>query len=103
MIKYIPEDFQQLLLQLANQSIQNGELDPSWKLALIKMIPKTKNKREDSKNYRPFSLLSCIGKLIERIIEAHLYNYIESKNLPIHQQSGFRQSRRTADNLIYLS
>ncbi len=103
MLKHLPDNFQYILLALANKTIQDSELDPSWKIAHIRMIPKTPNHRDDPKNYRPISLLSCIGKLIERIIQANLYNFIESKNLLIHQQSGFRQLRRTSDNLVYLT
>ena len=49
------------------------------------------------------SLTSCIGKLIERVINKRLYNYIESKNLLVPQQSGFRRKRRCADNLLLIT
>ena len=62
-----------------------------------------KDDKSDPNNYRPISLTSCIGKLIERVINKRLYNYIESKNLLVPQQSGFRRKRRCADNLLLIT
>ena len=32
-------------------------------------------------NYRPISLLSCLGKLMERVVYKHLYNHLMAENL----------------------
>ena len=66
------------------------------------MIPKKGSPTQDPSNYRPISLTSCLGKLLERIIYTRLYNYIERNFLLIQEQSGFRKHRRTADNLFFL-
>jgi hypothetical protein len=57
-----------------------------------------KDDKSDPNNYRPISL----GKLIVRVINKRLYNYIESKNFRF-QISGFRIKRRCADNLLLIT
>ena len=51
-----------------------------WKLANV--IPIFK-KRDDSQlyNYRPVALLSCTGKLQERIDFKNMYNFLFDNNL----------------------
>ncbi len=62
-----------------------------------------KQPASDPNNYRPISLLSCLGKLIERIVAQRLAKFLEANRLLVPQQSGFRRNRRTTDNLVFLS
>ena len=103
MLKNLPRNIEYLILDLINLSFQTNSLASIWKKASITMIPKTTINRNDPKNYRPISLLSCLGKLIERVIHQRLYNLTESKGLLTFQQSGLRQKRRTANNLTFLT
>ena len=53
--------------------------------------------------YRPISLLSCIGKVVERVMKNRLYPFLESNKLIVKEQSGFRSKRGTADNLVFVT
>ena len=50
---------------LFTESLRTGELPRAWKLAIITPLFKSGN-REDVSNYRPVSLTSSIGKLLEK-------------------------------------
>ena len=59
-----------------------------------------KGPKELSSNYRPISLLSCIGKLKERLIYKHIYNHLISNNLIYEKQSGFLTGHSTVYHFI---
>jgi hypothetical protein len=67
------------------------------------MIPKKGRMSSDPTQYRPISLLSCIGKLVERVARTRLVKFLEANNLIIKQQSGFRHRRSTTDNLLFVT
>ena len=67
------------------------------------MVPKPGKNHKEAKNWRPISLLSCLGKLYERIITSRLNAYLEQKNLLSIFQSGFRKGRMTSEQLFRLS
>jgi len=73
----------------------------SWKLANVTPIYK-KNDKQSIKNYRPISLLPICGKIFEKIIFNNLYNYFNANNLITKNQSGFRPSDSTTNQLLYL-
>lgn len=56
------------LLRVINISYDTGKLPKSWKEASIVPIPKP----NDTGNHRPISLLSCLGKMAEKIILTRL-------------------------------
>ena len=41
--------------------------------------------------------------MAERVIKNRLYSFLEGKNLIINEQSGFRNKRGTADNLLFMT
>ena len=51
-------------------------------------------------NYRPISLLSCIGKLMERLVYKRIYNHLTVNNLIYKNQSGFLRGHSTVYQLI---
>ena len=53
-------------------------------------------------SYRPISLTSTIGKLMERLVTNRLNWFLEKNLLLNNNQSGFRQGRSTQDNIIRL-
>ena len=53
--------------------------------------------------YRPISLLSCVGKVAERVVKNRLYAFLENSKLIIKEQSGFRNKRGTSDNLLFMT
>ena len=55
---------EQRLLELCNMSLQSGRLPAPWKQQVTIPIPK----RGDMANPRPISLISCIGKTMERMM-----------------------------------
>jgi hypothetical protein len=95
-----------LLKELINLTITQSKIPSVHKTAKLKMIPKKNAGSKNPNDYRPISLTSCIGKLIEKIISARLYEFVDSKldkKLLIKQQSGFRKGRGAHDNLVYLT
>ena len=52
-------------------------------------------------NYRPISLTSIIGKLMETILRDQIVKHLESYNLINDSQHGFRRGRSCLTNLLY--
>jgi len=103
MLKNCPPCFRELLLKLINQSIGTKLLSDEWKIACVTMIPKKDGYSKDPTCYRPISLTSCLGKLVERMVANRLVSFLEENNLLIKEQSGFRRHRGTNDNLLFLT
>ena len=63
-----------------NRSLQQGYFPSAWKTANVLPIHK-KDEKSLPSNYRPISLLSSSGKVMERCVHKHLYNYVTSHQL----------------------
>ena len=53
-------------------------------------------------NYRPISLISCVGKIMERVIYKNVYNYLVRDKLIYEHQSGFLLKHSTIYQLLEL-
>ena len=73
-----------------------------WKEARVVPIHK-KSSRNDPRNYRPISLLSVVGKVLERIVAEAITQHLDTNDLLSHQQHGFKPGRSTSDLLLLLS
>ena len=90
------------LLALYNSSFALGYVPSAWKLAHIILIHKPDKDPQEPSSYRPISLLSCVGKVMERIVKHRLNQHAEENRLLPEYQAGFRQKRSTTDNLLQL-
>ena len=84
---------------LFNKSICQKTFPNCWKQANIIPLFKKDDKSIPS-NYRPVSLLSCVGKVLERIIFKNVYNFLYSSNIFYKYQSGFVPGHSTVSQLI---
>ena len=82
------------LCLLFNKSLFLEIFPSSWKSAKVMPLFK-KGDTSFSCNYRPISLLSCIGKLMERCVHKYLHNYLHANNLIYEKQSGFLPGHST--------
>jgi hypothetical protein len=53
-------------------------------------------------NYRPISLISCVGKIMERVVYKNVYNYLVRNKLIYEYQSGFLPKYSTIHQLLEL-
>ena len=91
------------LVELFNSSFSLGFLPSEWKLGHIILLPKPNKDLHDVTSYRPITLLSCLGKLMERVVKHRLALFAESHHLLPTNQAGFRRGRSTTDNLLHLT
>ena len=89
------------LCKLFNKSLQSRIYPRIWKSATVMPIFKKGDKSEVS-NYRPISLISCVGKTFERVVFKHVHNYLLSNSLIYKYQSGFLPGHSTVHHLIEL-
>ncbi len=82
------------LLKCFNYVLKGGETPPSWKHAIISVIPKKGKDRTESSSYRPISVLD--HKIFSSVIVNRLENIIP--DLIDTDQTGFIKNRRTQDN-----
>ncbi|KAK4814215.1 hypothetical protein QYF61_012554 [Mycteria americana] len=81
------------------QSWLTGEIPVDWRLANVTPIFK-KGLKEDPGNYRPVSLTSVPGKLMEQIILSAIIRHVEDNQGIKPSQHGFRKGRSCLTNLI---
>ena len=67
----------------------------SWKTADIIPILKPGKNPTEPKPYRPISLLSCAGKIMERMVGKRLRWYLEQNKILLPYQFGFRRGKST--------
>ena len=82
-------------------SFQTGVFPSSMKLAKIIPIFKSGSKAEFN-NYRPISLLSQFSKILEKLYNKRLEQFVDKSNVLSNSQYGFRSSMATAHALIDL-
>ena len=91
------------LLAIFNLSFASGMTPQQWRSAIIIPLLKQGKPASDLASFRPISLTSCIGKLLERIIADRLSHIAESLNLLDPQQAGFRKGRSCEDQIIRIT
>ena len=91
------------LLQLFNDSWKTGNVPQIWRDAIMVPVHKKGKDKTDASSYRPISLTSCTGKLMERLINTRLMWHLESKNHISPEQAAFRQNRSTEDQVTYIA
>lgn len=85
------------LLKTFNWILTGGEIPPSWREAVIAVIPKEGKDRLDCSNYRPISVLNQDYKLFTSILAKRLELILpDIVNL---DQTGFIKERQTRDNI----
>ena len=72
-----------------------------WRRATIIALPKPNKPTDNSKNYRPISLLCVPFKVLERLLLARLDPIVDPQ-LP-NQQAGFRRGRSTVHQIVNLT
>ncbi|MEW8546895.1 MAG: reverse transcriptase family protein [Candidatus Thiodiazotropha sp.] len=88
--------------RLFNIIFDTGVVPESWAVGDILPIYKNKGSVHLPENYRPITLLSCLGKLFTSIINNRLKVYAEKYDIICHNQAGFRKGHSTVDNLFIL-
>ena len=87
--------------KLFNIIFETALIPECWTAGVIKPIFK-KGDPTLPQNYRPITLLSCLGKLFTSVINNRLNKYADKYNVIEEVQAGFRQNHSTADNIFVL-
>ena len=89
-------------LQLGSKASSGFLIPKSWKHSLIIPILKHGKDPTNPESYRPISLLSCVGKVVEKLVNTRLAWILETRNKLSPTQCGFRKRRSTEDLLVRL-
>lgn len=87
---------------LFNQILVQGYIPKMWKQANIILLLKPNKDKQHPSSYRPISLLSCLGKLLEKIIKSRLMLEVERRQILPQHQAGFRSKKSTINNIVRL-
>ena len=83
------------LVAIFSASLQLCFLPHQWRCADVSAVPKPGGDPSSPKGFRPISLLSCISKVLERIVTDRLTFTLEARLQLSAQQFGFRRTRST--------
>ena len=101
-IKTTSNQFIEIYEKLFNLIFDTGFIPESWVVGNIIPIYKNKGDSNDPKNFRPITLVSCLGKLFTAILSERLSKYSDDFFVMHENQCGFRQGYCTVDNLFTL-
>ena len=100
-LKHLPIKGQEFLLDIYNKIFTTHDY-PEWNFSTILGFIKPGKTGYSPNDYRPIALTSCLCKVYERMINARLQWFLESKGSLSPFQFGFRRNRSTCDALVAL-
>lgn len=98
-VKCIAKTNPEALIKVYNTCLENGTFPETWKAARLVLIRKGDKPLGDPSSYRPLCLLDCLGKLLEKIIDNRLREFLDTNDGLHDRQFGFRKGRSTIDAL----
>ena len=101
LLKLTNEQIKKPLYKIFNASLSIGYFPDLQKIARVVPVFKSGNSKIIS-NYRPFSILPYISKIIEKVMYNKLSNYHTKYNLLNFPQHGYSASSSTATALVYV-
>ena len=87
------------LLLLFKKSLAQGRLPADWKAAYVTPIYKNKGASGNPVNYRPISVTSNVGKILEQFVNQQILSYLTANGLLSNSQFGFLPKHSTTDQL----
>lgn len=104
-IRMLKTIWQVLVIPITNlfdTSLQTSTFPTSWKSALLCPIPKIRVPVE-FKDFRPISLLTTLSKVLEKVANNQIVEFINANNIMDPFQSGYRKLHSTATALLKIS
>ena len=101
-IKRLPRPYWYIIADVCNTSLSLGYIPNAWKIANVIMIPKPMKDSKNKKSHRPISLLNSLSKVLERIVQPRIMNWVYQSRILSSYQSGFRAQHQTADHITRL-
>jgi hypothetical protein len=101
-LKNLPRKALVFLSIIFNACFMLSYFPDKWKHAKVIGIPKPGKDKSCTSNYRPISLLSVVGKILEKLIKNRLNMHVESKNIIPDIQFGFRAKHSTSHQIFRL-
>ena len=102
LLKLVRSDISRPLACTFDESITLGTFSDELKCAKVIPIHK-KGPHTDPSNYRPISLISVFGKLLEKLIFKRLYQCLDNLNTFYPLQFGFRKKHSSNHALISIT
>lgn len=98
-LKKLPSNGIESITSIANGMLKFGHFPADWKGAYVVPMPKPNKPANEEGSLRPISLLSNLGKVIERIMYARISSFPESNGIIPDFQFGFRKRHSTVHAL----
>ena len=92
----LKDDAVKVLHSIRHQIWKTQQWPQDWKRSVFIPIPKKGNAKERS-NYRTIALISHTSKVMLKILQARLQQYVSRELLDV--QAGFRKGRGTRDQI----
>ena len=89
MIKHLPDAGKQRLLSIYNNALLSGCVPDDWRVGEVVLVLE-QNPPTNIENYRPITLISCVSKLMTRILARRISSAVESSSILGPEQQGFR-------------
>ena len=98
-LREVKDEVAPYLAEIFNASLESGVVPLDWRIANVTPIHK-KGDRSCADNYRPVSLTSVVGKILEGIIADRVTEHLDLNELISESQHGFRRGRSCLTNLL---
>lgn len=98
MIKDLKEEMKEILRSIFNEIWIGGQISEDWRKYQVIFIDKIGKEK-----VRPIALSSCVGKVMERLINERMIWWAEKEEKLAKDQNGFRRGRSCAENITKIT